>query len=361
MPRGAGQRGRRRGTYNTTTAQDRERVIAAHENGRDYLNVAEALGISSSTAYSIIARHEQGRPVAAPRGGRREERVILTENLIQNLVNIVEAHPAYTLRQIKAELGDVQISMSSIARGLDGALVTTKKLEDAPVERNSPAVKEQRRIYSQWYMENAVQRTCIYIDETSFNLWTRRTRGRAIQGQRAVRQVLGSRGPNLNLVMAISPGTGVVYYELARGTMTSLKFQHFLDNLEVILEEQNAILIMDNAPVHNNAAIGGLNEVKKLPPYSPMLNPIENAFSALKFAVKAKLNEPHTQQRIFNRQEAAQLGWTLVEHRLTILRDIIVPLIEDQATVSALKCTGWNNHMFAVLPRCMNNDDIFMH
>ena len=328
MPRGAGQRGRRRGTYNTTTVQDRERVIAAHENGRDYLNVAEALGISSSTAYSIIARHEQGRPVAAPRGGRREERVILTENLIQNLVNIVEAHPAYTLRQIKAELGDVQII---------------------------------RRIYSQWYMENAVQRTCIYIDETSFNLWTRRTRGRAIQGQRAVRQVLGSRGPNLNLVMAISPGTGVVYHELARGTMTSLKFQHFLDNLEVILEEQNAILIMDNAPVHNNAAIGGLNEVKKLPPYSPMLNPIENPFSVLKFAVKAKLNEPHTQQRIFNRQEAAQLGRTLVEHRLTILRDIIVPLIEDQATVSALKCTGWNNHMFAVLPRCMNNDDIFMH
>ena len=71
MPRGAGQRGRRRGPYNTISLQDRERLIAAHENGRDYLEVAETLGIARATAYSIIARNEQGRPVAVPRDGRR--------------------------------------------------------------------------------------------------------------------------------------------------------------------------------------------------------------------------------------------------------------------------------------------------
>ena len=53
MPRG--------GQYNTTSRQDRECLIAAHQSERDYLAVVETLTISPSAVYSIIARHERAR------------------------------------------------------------------------------------------------------------------------------------------------------------------------------------------------------------------------------------------------------------------------------------------------------------
>lgn len=360
MPRGAGQRGRQRGVYNTTSREDKERLIRAFEENRDYLELADGLGINSGTAHGIIARHQQGMPVAAARGGRRADQVVLTDAIVQQMVNIIEEHPAYTLKQIQEALA-IEISVSTIARGLDGALITTKKLDDASIERNSQRVKNERRAYAAWFMAEAVHGTVIYVDETCFNLYTRRTRGRALQGQRAVRQVLGSKGPNLNLVMAISPGTGVVYFELARGTMNQVRFGFFLENLAVVLGEANAFIIMDNATVHGRAEMEHPGHIiKKLPPYSPMLNPIENSFSTLKWAVKNKLNEDAVRAQIFDRAAAAQQHQTLVEYRLQILDGLIRPLLEDMETISAQKCTNWNNRVFGFLPRCMDMQEIIM-
>ena len=103
----------------------------------------------------------------------------------------------------------------------------------------------------------------VYVDETNFSLYTRRTRGRAVQGHRAVRQVLGSRGPNLNLVMAISPEVGVLYYEMFHGSMTAIRFGHFLDNLAVTLKDMNVFIIMDNASVHGSAEMNNPRHIIK--------------------------------------------------------------------------------------------------
>ena len=112
-------------------------------------------------------------------------------------------------------------------------------------------------------MSHAVNVTVVYIDETNFRLYTRRARGRAVQGHRAVRQVLGSPGPNLNLVMAISPGVGVLYYEMFHGSMTAIRFGHFLDNLAVTLEDTDAFIIMDNAPGHGGTEMNNPRHVIK--------------------------------------------------------------------------------------------------
>ena len=99
------------------------------------------------------------------------------------------------------------------------------------MERISDCLKHEQLDYAQWCMQEAVNSIAVYVDETCFNLYTRQTRARALIGQRAVRQVLGSREPNLNLTMTISPGVGMVYYELSRGRMNGNKFGNFLDNL----------------------------------------------------------------------------------------------------------------------------------
>ena len=291
-----------RGRYNRISDIDKLRLIQAHNSGADYVQLAETLGINVNTARGIIARGEDG--IGMARGGRREETVVVTPAVVDLLVNLVQANPAYTLVQLQTLVAreGVNVSTSSIARALDLQLIHMKKLYDLPAERNSERVKAVRREYANWLLEHGGNRTCLFVDETCFNVYTRRTRGRAANGQRALRQVNKSRGPNLNLTMAISSNVGIVYYELQRGSMNAQRFNTFLDNLSVVLGDEETFVIMDNAPCHQGAEMPDdhLHIVRKLPPYSPFMNPIEEAFSALKAAIKARLNEPDIQQQLMD-------------------------------------------------------------
>ena len=75
----------------------------------------------------------------------------------------------------KAHFSEVTLS-----RALEGELITLKMSRDAPAQRSSPDVKEKRWTYSAWMSETGLQRHRVYIDETSFNLWIKRTYGRGI-------------------------------------------------------------------------------------------------------------------------------------------------------------------------------------
>ena len=62
----------------------------------------------------------------------------------------------------------------------------------------------------------------------------------------------------MNLVMATAASVKVVYFELQETKLTKFRLQHFLDNLEVVLQamdsnNQETMLLMDNAPVHGGA------------------------------------------------------------------------------------------------------------
>lgn len=210
-----------RGPYAKISTDLKERLITAWEDGKDIVEVSSLLGIKVSSARSIIKKYclTEGE-ISDARGGRREERVKLADDVVSEIVGLVERHPDYTLEQIRAQL-QFPLSVASISRALEKQLITMKKLEDCPVNRNSLVTKQKRSSYAEWYLKTAVNRTLVYFDETCFNIYSKRTRGRALQGRPAVRQVNGYRGPNLNLVMAISARVGVVYYELQRGCMTS--------------------------------------------------------------------------------------------------------------------------------------------
>ena len=55
----------------------------------------------------------------------------------------------------------------------------------------------------------------VYIDESGFNIFTWRSKGRAPLGQR-VRRVVAPRGRNINITLAISPDMGLVHHVKAR-------------------------------------------------------------------------------------------------------------------------------------------------
>ena len=203
-------------------------------------------------------------------------------------------------------------------------------------------------------IQAGVHSTLIFVDETCFNEHIRRTRDRAPRGQPAYRQVC-SRGPNLNLVMAINEDVGVVYYELERGTMTGEKFQYFLDNLEEAIGDFTATIVLDNATVHKGATIRKeMHAIQFLPAYSPFLNPIENAFSCLKAAIKAEIRE--RMQDLVAPQPAPAVS--LATHRLQILRDIGTRLIEDRHTISPVKCANMVRHVLTYMAPCLARDNI---
>ena len=132
-----------------------------------------------------------------------------------------------------------------------------------------------------------------------------------------------------------------------------------MDNLsDVGGEEFYITFIMDNAPVHRNCNLSYNNhEVKRFPPYSPMLNAIEQAFSNLKAFVKHRLNE--RMDEVLDLGAAAGENVPMTTHRNRILRGIVEEAIETDAVTQPM-CLSWHNRLLGYVPQCLKREDISM-
>ena len=162
--------------------------------------------------------------------------------------------------------------------------------------------------------------------------------------------------------MTISARGGIVYYETVVGSVTAEVMAHYFDNLSEVIEEEQAVdLIMDNALVHNGATMRCDNHrIHKLPAYSPLLNPVENAFSAVKADVKRQLNEPDMQLQIQDRDAARAAGSNLQQHRLQIVNNIFINALEHGDAVTLQKTDSWFQHTSSYLAACVRQDHILM-
>lgn len=136
--------------YQRTSDEDKRRLYDAHQRGDDYVHLARQLGIKRTTAWSIIkTADDNGGQVSHPRGSSRQQRVRITAPLTETAVNIITEHLEFTLDQVNAELrvrlpNHARVSRTTVASVLQGQTITLRKLEDAPIERNSHRVKEER-------------------------------------------------------------------------------------------------------------------------------------------------------------------------------------------------------------------------
>lgn len=177
--------------YTKISITDKKRLFEAHTKNRNYIHLADELGIKHSTAYAIIKRAiKDGEVKEKQRGGKRASVTKINQQHIDAILNIVESNPEYTLDQIKHNLSlslpnEPSISKSSIDNALRSQLITMKKLEVQPANRNSVDVKNKRQEFANWILEEGVHRELIFIDEAGFNLWLKRTQGRSRVGERA--------------------------------------------------------------------------------------------------------------------------------------------------------------------------------
>ena len=243
----------------------------------------------------------------------------------------------------------------TVARALEGMLV--KLARPLPADRNHPDVLQKRVEYGNWFMGHAVVNHTVFIDECGYNIWTARSQGRALRGERAYRQVCGQRGRNVTVALAISPTSGLVFHSAILGGMNGRRFDDFLAQTRLNLDlDEHVIFMYDGAPAHRNPAIPGPNsELRKLPPYSPFLNIVEQAVSALKAAIKADISRTEIQVQMNDRAEARRQGLALENYRTQLL---LQALQRNIGTITVAKCGQWFRFMQTYLPRCINNEAI---
>ena len=194
-----------------------------------YKQMSQLFGVKVDTAYRICSMRKYQ---AKKRGGSRGKK--LNDTHVQFLLEKVESRPDITLNELKEQLSlkGVQLLVSTIARCLEGKLITMKKLEQIPINRNCEELKASRREHATWLMSKHEMgaRFC-YVDECGFGLYTSRTRGRAVRGLPAKKITGNQRTPHITMLCAISPNVGLIHHTIIVGGARQSHFDQFIEEL----------------------------------------------------------------------------------------------------------------------------------
>ena len=125
-----------------------------------------------------------------------------------------------------------------------------------------------------------------YMDETGIDTYLYREYGYAPRGQKIKAAISGRKYKRVGIVAA-RMGQKIISPLAYSGTMDSSLFDFWFENQLLPALPSGAVVVMDNASFHRKAQL--ICAAQKygfrlifLPPYSPVLNPIENFWAWLK-------------------------------------------------------------------------------
>ena len=132
--------------------------------------------------------------------------------------------------------------------------------------------------------------TLVFIDETGASTKMARRHGRAPRGERLRASVPHGHWKTTTFVGGLRL-SGMTAPMVLDGPMTSDWFLAYVEQILVPTLRPGDIVILDNLAAHKGAAVQRAIEaagacIRFLPPYSPDLNPIENAFAKFKAALR---------------------------------------------------------------------------
>ena len=304
------------------------------------------------TVFAVAGNTLQGN--AEDQGQRNCVQKQSTSFLLQSKIGRTWHYKKWSLIKTFLETQkNVVVSTSTIARKLEGQLVTLKKLELVPERRNCLENREARRRHAQWLQGAHEQgaRFC-FVDECGYNLYTARTRGRSVKGLPARKVVENQRTPHITIMCAVCPGIGLMHNATIVGGAKQEQFDNFVRALVsrdfgqpmVPHHDTNKrYIIYDNAPCHRGVeerladSVPEDLELVRLPPYSCPLNPIEYCFQSVKAHIKRSLSQ--------HGPVLPEEGQTLVAAR----RQLLVNLIPESLTeITHLSCLNSFYHVLTV-------------
>ena len=140
------------------------------------------------------------------------------------------------------------------------------------------------------------------MDESGICHKLARTHGYSPKGHRIHGLIYGCRKGRTNIVGAWSEGRKLFAAKTYEHSINKAVFMEWLK--QTLCPELRAghVVIMDNAPWHKGQEIRDMIEATQadlvmLPPYSPDLNPIENAWANLKAKIRKHASGPDDQKQ----------------------------------------------------------------
>jgi len=130
-------------------------------------------------------------------------------------------------------------------------------------------------------------RRLVFIDEMGSNITLAPLYAYAPKGERAYCSVPYNRDKNTTLIASMTLDEGMGECMVIEGSATGAVFEGYVRSFLAPTLKEGQIVIMDNLKAHKGERVRELVEAKGcealfLPPYSPDLNPIEEAFSKIK-------------------------------------------------------------------------------
>lgn len=259
-------------------------------------DISRNLCIGVGTVSRILCQFEATGDVR-PKGPAKERRHLrVLDDLHEHfIIGLILERPTLELKEVCREIEAatcVKVSCSTLCRLLHRYGMTRKKIRVVAIQRSDT-------LRGQFMAELLLfqRHTLVWLDETGSDRRNfMRKYGYAIRGDRAIEKQFVVQGQRTNAIAAIS-SAGVVAYQLVSHTVDGTVFFDFirsqlLPQLQPFDGESPAsVVIMDNLSVHHvEPVVCLLREsgvlVLFLPPYSPDLNPMEEAFSYIKYFLR---------------------------------------------------------------------------
>jgi transposase len=264
----------------------RLRIHEACQAGDSTAEVAEQFRVSPAFVRRLKQRFRLTGFLAPKPGGHGPTRKLVAheEALRQAVRQRPDATPAEHRERLKLPAARVTVWRTLRRLGL-----TRKKKSTHATERDRPDVAEARR---QWpeKLAGVDLKELVFLDETGANTAMQRTHGYAPKGERVVGAVPFKGWQAVTFVGALTAG-GLIAPWALEGALNGEWFLAYVEQVLVPALKPGMVVVMDNLPCHK---VQGVEEairaagcrLEYLPAYSPDLNPIENAYSKLKRALR---------------------------------------------------------------------------
>jgi transposase len=260
----------------------RQRIHEACQAGDSTSEVAERFGVSGASVRRLKRRFRETGSIAPLPGGRGSPPFLAAheEALRQAVREHPDATPAEHRRRLKLPASRVTVGRTLRRLGL-----TRKKKSSRASEQDRPDVAEERRRWPE-KVAGLGPDDLVFSDETGANTAMARTHGYAPKGERVVGSGPLGGGRAVTFVGALTSG-GLVAPWALEGAINGDWFRAYVEQVLAPALRPGQVVVMDNLPCHKvrgveEAITAAGGRLLYLPPYSPDLNPIENAYSKLK-------------------------------------------------------------------------------
>ena len=258
------------------------------DRGHPVTEIAKCLKVGRGTLYRWKKLGPQHGPRAALVRGGRKLKPQLTLALQQHFQAECTTTLARAAQVLWTNFG-VRVTPQAVWKFCRRAGLTCKKASKRYTEMSQERAAD--------FLERA--RTTFgpntyILDEAAFFINHVRSYAWSQRGTRVVVPRPGNRGRAHSLLLCIST-SGVLTYELYEGAVTAKRFSEFLQRVP-----HNSRLVLDNAQIHHatnvlrrqglptipELAASRQIEMAYLPPYAPLLNPVELMFNTIRTFIR---------------------------------------------------------------------------